>query len=200
MPITLDQFETQFNKLQASFGATKPAKIFEEWFKEFEHEDYFTFLKAIKRCQYGERFPTWAMFKAELRNAQGMTVAEEFKGCGQCSSGVVLFRDFNRYGQVSDQAGNCAICSEGKIRDMANVYPDRLHVDSMGTLRTQRALKKDIEDGMRVEEPISKTQHSPEPEAIVRDVFGKDDPEKERKRYGSIKREEEREAREIYEF
>jgi hypothetical protein len=29
---------------------------------------------------------------------------------------------------------------------------------------------------------------------VVRDVFGKDDPDKERKRYGSIKREEEREA------
>ncbi len=200
MPITTEQFETQFNKLQASFGAVKPAKIFEEWFKEFEHEDYFTFLTAMQRSQYGQRFPTWEVFKAELRNARGVTVAEEFKGCGNCNAGVVLFRDFNQNGQVSDQAGNCANCCEGKRRDMANVHPDRLHIDSMGTLRTQRALKKDLEDGMRVEDPRVEIQYAPAPKKVVQEVFGKDDPVNERKRYGSLKREEEREARVNYGF
>ena len=38
--ITLEQFEVQFNKLQAAFGTVKSAKIFEEWYKEFEYEDY----------------------------------------------------------------------------------------------------------------------------------------------------------------
>ena len=106
MPITTEQFEEQFNKLQAAFGTVKPAKIFEEWFKEFENEDYFTFLAAMKRSQYGQRFPTWEVFKAELKNSRGATVTEVYAGCGQCNAGVVLFRDFNRNGHVSDQAGN----------------------------------------------------------------------------------------------
>ena len=198
MPITLDQFEEQFNKLQAAFGTVKPAKITEEWFKEFENEDYFTFLAAMKRSQYGQRFPTWEVFKAELKNSRGATVTEVYAGCGQCNAGVVLFRDFNRNGQVSDQAGNCANCSEDKHPDMANVRPDRLHIDSMGTLRTQRALKKDLADGMRVEEMKLKYANVRSPKQITQDVYGKADPEKERKRYGSLKREEEREANESY--
>ena len=192
--LEFEQFETQFNKLQAAFGTVKPAKILEEWFREFEKEDYFTFLNAMKRCQYGQRFPTWEVFRAELRNAQGVTVKEAFVGCGQCNAGVVLFRDFNRTGQVSDQAGNCANCSEGKQRDMANVRRQRLHVDSMGNYRTQRALKKDLADGVRIEELSKSFSGSGRVADVVRDVFGKDDPDKERKRYGSIKREEEREA------
>ena len=198
MPITVDQFETQFNKLQAAFGTVKPAKIFEEWFKEFEKEDYFNFLTAMKRSQYGQRFPTWEVFKAELRNSQGVTVREAYAGCGHCNAGVVLFRDLNRNGQVSDQAGNCANCSEGKQQDMANVRRQKLHLDSMGNYRTQRALKKDLEDGVRVEEPHKSFSESGRVTDVVRDVFGSDDPDKERKRYGSIKREEEREAREVH--
>jgi hypothetical protein len=198
MPITVDQFEAQFNKLQAAFGTVKSPKIFEEWFKEFEHEDYFTFLTAMKRSQYGQRFPTWEVFKAELRNSQGVTVREAYAGCGHCNAGKVLFRDINRNGQVSDQAGNCANCSENKQPDMVNVRRNKLHLDSMGTYRTQRALKKDLEDGVRVEEPHKSFSESGEVADVVRDVFGSDDPDKERKRYGSIKREEEREAREDY--
>ena len=198
MPITLDQFEEQFNKLQAAFGTVKPTKITEEWFKEFENEDYFTFLGAMKRSQYGQRFPTWEVFRAELKNAKGVTEKPAYVGCGQCSAGVVLFRDFNRYGQVSDQAGNCAICSEGKRPDMANVFPDRLHIDSMGTLRTQRALKKDLEDGMRVDEMKIKDANIRPPKQIAQDIYGKADLAKERRRYGSLKREEEREAKESY--
>ena len=198
MPITVDQFEAQFNKLQAAFGTVKPAKIFEEWFKEFEKEDYFTFIAAMKRSQYGQRFPTWEVFRAELKNSKGSTVQQVYAGCGHCNAGKVLFRDINRNGQVSDQAGNCANCSEDKQPDMANVRRNKLHLDSMGNYRTQRALKKDLEDGVRVEEPHKSFSESGRAADVVRDVFGSDDPDKERKRYGSIKREEEREAREVH--
>jgi len=197
MPITVDQFEAQFNKLQAAFGTVKPAKIFEEWFREFEKEDYFTFLTAMKRSQYGQRFPTWEVFRAELKNSKGSTVQQVYAGCGHCNAGVVLFRDFNSNGQVSDQAGNCANCSEGKRQDMANVRREKLHLDSMGTYRTQRALKKDLEDGVRIEEPlVVSVSNSLPPKQIAQKIYGKADPAKERKRYGSLKREEEREARE----
>tara|TARA_R100001594_G_C3931338_1_gene238233 strand:+ start:41 stop:634 length:594 start_codon:yes stop_codon:yes gene_type:complete len=196
MPITLDQFEVQFNKLQASFGTVKSAKIFEEWFKEFEDEEYYTFLKAIKRCQYGDKFPTWAVFKAELKNARGVSTTEHRTGCGLCHGGVVLFRDLNREGQVSDQASNCGNCSEGRIPDMANVHPDRLHVDAVGTLRTRRALAKDLKDGWRIEEPKNREEAQVvNVKEMVIERFGKEDPDNERKRYGSLKREEEREAR-----
>ena len=196
MPITLDQFEVQFNKLQASFGTVKSAKIFEEWFKEFEDEEYYTFLKAIKQCQYGERFPTWAVFKAELKNAGGGGATQISKGCSMCYSGVVLFRDLNKNGQVSDQASNCGNCSEGRIRDMANVHPDRLHVDAVGTLRTQRALEMDRKNGWRIEEPKNHEEaRVVNVNEMVIKQFGKEDPDNERKRYGSLKREEEREAR-----
>ena len=36
---------------------------------------------------------------------------------------------------------------------MANVYPRRLHRDAVGVLRTQRALRQDMENGERIEEP-----------------------------------------------
>ena len=78
------------------------------------------------------------------------------------------------------------------------MFPDRLHIDSMGTLRTQRALKKDLADGMRVEEMKLKYANVRSPKQIAQDIYGKADPEKERKRYGSLKREEEREAKESY--
>ena len=200
MPVTLDQFETQFNKLQAAFGAVKPAKILEQWYNEFSEEDYFTFITAMRRCQYGQKFPTWEMFKAELRNARGVEVREEFKGCGKCFGGVVLFRDVARNGKVSDQAGNCAKCSEGKRRDMASVHPDRLHIDAVDTLRTQRALKQDRADGQRIEEPRIREVEAPQPMELVKNIYGTADPANERKRYGSLKREEEREAKLAYDF
>lgn len=197
MPITIEQFETQFNKLQAAFGTVKPAKIFEEWFKEFEHEDYFVFLNAMKRSQYGDRFPTWEIFKEQLKNAGGVAEGKEFKGCGDCHSGVVLFRDVNKNGQVTDQAANCAACSENKSRGMANVFPKKLHIDAYGFLRTRRALEKDASSGVRIEEPKATRYEEPQPMEIVREVFGEEDEANERKRYGSLKREE---ARENYEF
>ena len=194
--ITLDQFEVQFNKLQAAFGTVKSAKIFEELYKEFEYEDYSVFLGAMKSCQYGDRFPTWDVFKQHLRNSRGVTVAEEFNGCGDCHTGVVLFRDINSNGQVSDQAANCAECSINKKKGMANVYPRRLHRDAVGVLRTQRALRQDVENGERIEEPKAKTEERVEVGQIVKEVYGSEDPDNERKRYGSLKREEEREANE----
>lgn len=192
MPIEIEQFETQFLKLQASFGTVKPAKIIEEWFKEFEDEDYFTFVKAIKKCQYGDRFPNWAVFKAELRNAQGMTGQEAFKGCGECHGGVVLFRDVNKNNEVTDQAANCAECSLNKTLGMANVFPKKLHKDDFDILRTRRALEKDVEKGARIANP--KQVQPQNPIVIAKKVFGADDPENEKKRYGSLKREEMREA------
>ena len=200
MPITLEQFEVQFDKLQAAFGTVKPSKILEQWFTEFESEDYFTFLTAMKRSQYGQRFPTWEMFKAELRNSRGVAVREEYKGCGKCEKGVVLFKDINRHGKITEQAANCAKCSEGKLRDMASVHPEKLHRDAVDTLRTQRALKQERADGVRIEEPRVQEAETPKPMEMVRNIYGVDDPANERKRYGSLKREEEREANVAYEF
>lgn len=194
MPIEIEQFETQFAKLQASFGTVKSAKIVEEWFKEFEDEDYFTFVKAIKKCQYGDRFPNWAVFRAELRNAQGVTVQEAFKGCGDCHSGVVLFRDVNKNGEVTDQAANCAECSQNKKLDMANVYPNKLHKDAFGILRTHRALEQERNKGVRIEEPKPTGYKQPNVKQMVTKVYGSEDQANEKKRYGSLKREEMREA------
>jgi hypothetical protein len=193
MPITIDQFETQFNKLQASFGSMKSPKILDQWYEEFNDLEYFPFLNAMKRLQYGQKFPTWEMFKAEYRNCLGVQVKTAYKGCDHCSGGVVLFRDIHpKSKQVSDQAANCSLCSLNRIRDMANVNPSQLFEDSMGTLRTRRALALDLENGVGIDSmPSSKPQNI---NKIVQDVFGKDDPVQERQRYGSLKREELRET------
>ena len=195
MPITLDQFETQFNKLQASFGTVKSAKIFEEWYREFEYEDYDVFLKAMKRCQYGDRFPTWDAFKSQLRSFKGSLPADDFHGCGDCHSGVVLFRDINSNGEVTDQASNCAECSMNKKMDMANVYPSKLHRDSVGILRTHRALEKEMQNGVRIEEPKPIRHKQPDVKQMVTSVYGSEDEANERKRYGSLKREEARDVK-----
>ena len=193
--LTLDQFEIQFNKLQASFGTIKPAKIMEQWYEEFSDLEYFPFVSAMKRLQYGDRFPNWDTFKSEYRNAVGSVSKEFYKGCQYCNNGIVLFSDINHKSkQVASQAGNCSLCSLGRIRDMANINPTHLITDSMGTNRTRRALAMDLESGMRVE-PARDSGCDNSPGQTVRNVFGKDDPDQERKRYGSLKREELREAK-----
>ena len=79
---------------------------------------------------------------------------------------------------------------------MANVYPRKLHRDAVGVLRTQRALRQDMENGERIEEPKENNLGRVEAGQIVKEVYGSEDPDNERKRYGSLKREEEREANE----
>tara|TARA_Y100000593_G_scaffold74079_1_gene136180 strand:- start:1116 stop:1715 length:600 start_codon:yes stop_codon:yes gene_type:complete len=198
--ITEQQFEVQFNKLQAAFGVVKSAKIMDAWYDEFQGVDYSQFVSAMKTLQYGEKFPTWSVFKAELRNAQGMTTQEAFRGCGDCHSGVVLFRDVNKNGEVTDQASNCAECSQNKKKDMANVYPSKLHKDAVGILRTHRALKQERSKGVRIEEPaIDVSYEQPNIKQVVTKIYGSEDQANERKRYGSLKREEEREAKANYE-
>lgn len=192
--ITTQQFEFQFGKLQAAFGVVKPAKIMDEWYDEFQDVDYSQFATAMKKLQYGDRFPTWSVFKAELRNAQGMTVQEAFKGCGECHSGVVLFKDVNKNGEVTDQAANCAECSQNKKTDMANVYPNKLHKDAFGILRTHRALQQERKKGVRIEEPKPTGYKQSDVKQIITKVYGSEDQANEKKRYGSLKREEMREA------
>lgn len=193
--ITEQQFELQFGKLQAAFGVVKPAKIMDEWYDEFQDVDYSQFATAMKKLQYGERFPTWSVFKTELRNAQGMTTQEAFQGCGECHGGVVLFRDVNKNNEVTDQASNCAECSLNKKMDMANVFPSKLHKDAFGILRTHRAVQQERKKGVRVEEPaIDVSYEQPNVKQMVKSVYGSEDQANERKRYGSLKREEMREA------
>ena len=83
---------------------------------------------------------------------------------------------------------------------MASVHPEKLHRDAVDTFRTQRALKQERADGVRIEEPRIQESETPKPMEMVRNIYGVDDPANERKRYGSLKREEEREANVAYEF
>jgi hypothetical protein len=193
--ITLEQFQTQFNRLQASFGLSKSNKIIDQWFGEFEKCEFVPFTRAMKNLQYGERFPNWKMLKEEYRNNAGEVDKQKYLGCELCRSGVVLFRGVDpRSGQVVDMAANCSICSNNRLMRMANIDPTRLTRDAMGTWRTPRAVEMDLADGMRVEDKyVGQVQP---PMDVVKNVFGSADPARERKRYGSLKREEEREMRE----
>jgi hypothetical protein len=198
MPITLDQFTKQFEKLQASQGTTKSPRVLDQWFEEFQNCEYFPFVKAMKRLQYGQKFPNWEAFKAEYRNTQGIEANKpEYKGCEHCQKGMVMFRDIHlKSGLVSDQAANCSLCSQGRIRDMANKDPSKLVVDSMGTLRTKRALVMDLENGMRVDPPKQSTSERENIMTIVQGVgvdVGRDDSEKETVRRKSLHVESKRE-------
>jgi len=141
MPITLDQFTKQFEKLQASQGITKSPKILDRWFEEFQDLEYFPFVNAMKRLQYGEKFPNWDMFKSQYRNCIGVQKPIKRIGCKHCCGGWVYYRDYDtKANKVTDYAANCVLCSPGKSSDMKDINPHNLVKDESGQLITEKAL------------------------------------------------------------
>lgn len=181
MPITIEQFEIQFNKLQGSFGYAKSAKIMEAWFEEFEYSDYQTFLATMKKLRYGEKFPTFAMFQSEYKKIladKNPGATTEKKGCDYCHSGTVLYRDYVEEARgVRDLAGNCCVCNPDSQRRMADIDGRNLIRDTLGVLRTRRAVEMDQAKG----DMPGQAKRKPDPE-IVTKLFGKEDPQKEKVR------------------
>jgi len=91
--ITPEIFDTEFEKLQSAFGVSKSEKIKDGWHAEFEGYEPVPFQKAMHRCQYGERFPNWATFKAEYLNCVDPSFAREqgVEGCNKCQKGRIPF-------------------------------------------------------------------------------------------------------------
>jgi hypothetical protein len=144
--ITPEQFETQFNKLQAAFSTSKPGKVMDQWFEEFEDCEWQPFQKAMRRCQYGDRFPTWDVFKQQYANCVGEKEKETYEGCGECVEGRVLYDDYVQAHEdfpsrkvMSSRVANC-ICSRNKIPYLINLDRRKLSMDTQGTYYTARAL------------------------------------------------------------
>lgn len=143
--LTIDQFSTEFKKLQASFGLSKSEKILDTWYEEFEYCELKPFRTAMRRCQYGEKFPNWDVFKTEYRNCLDpiqKQIAEP--ECKLCRNGVVLFQDLElRTGEkeVLSFAANCNVCSMGRSGIMINLDSRNLARDNNNHLITRRALQ-----------------------------------------------------------
>jgi len=145
--ITEEQFQAQWEKLEASFGSTKPQKLMSRWYDEFHEEcDYGPFAEAMKRLQYGQKFPNFAMFKAEYRavSPEQKAKLDPSSNCKYCESGVIMYRKVNKGGYVRDNAANCGVCSRNR-RQMATVDPRLLDLDKFGFYRTKEALRLDMD-------------------------------------------------------
>lgn len=190
MPITFEQFECQFDNLQAAFSATKSAKIMELWFKEFDDLEHGPFVKAMHRCQYGERFPTWEKFKGEYENCLGpQDKSIDRPKCDYCTNGRVLFRDYiEEVRDVQDMAANCALCSSGRSQFMGNVDSRQLIKDAFSVLRTRRAVEH--EKKAMTMRPNTTPANGRE---IAQAIFGKDDPVKEKVRRENLYKNREKE-------
>ena len=176
MSIIFEQFEYQFDKLQAAHGVTKSAKIIDQWYQEFQDLEYGPFVKAMRRCQYSERFPNWDKFKSEYKNSLGpVNKVGEKSGCQYCHNGKVFYRDYlQKINDVRDLAANCSLCSLNKSPDLIDIDPERLMKDSMGVLRTKEAVEHETK--VVAAPPNRNSVNGAE---VVRTVFGKDDPRKE---------------------
>jgi len=141
------QFEKQFNQLCAAFGTTKPEKTKDLWFGEFEGCDYFTFCRAIKNLQRGERFPNWGTVWDTYKPILPDNLRKkESRGCNDCKNGRVFYRDAHPdTGEVHDYVADCAQCTSKDRGEFAKVNPRDLHKDRIGRLRTVKALARDRE-------------------------------------------------------
>ena len=143
--ITHEQFTVQFDKLQAAFSTTKAPKVGDQWFEEFEDSEPHPFQQAMRRCQYGERFPTWDVFRTQYQNCLGVEEKLNYDGCGECHEGrvhyvdyVLAHKDFE-HRVIVDVVANC-ICRKGKITRLINLDRRLLAMDAKGTYYTKRAL------------------------------------------------------------
>lgn len=159
--ITADQFSPQFDKLCAAFAISKPEKIKDLWFEEFEECDYFTFCRAIKLLQRGDRFPNWGMLWDTYKPILPLNLqVQTRKGCNDCRNGKVFYVDYvlakadaPRSGvMVYSLIGNCAACSKGVIKGCGDVYRKDMVVHENGEYWTQRAIDKLPEELKKVEE------------------------------------------------
>ena len=144
----------------------------------------------MHRCQYGERFPTWAKFKDEYRNVAGPSFQGDggtycLEG-GACVKGKIFYRAYNRKTKtVHDLVGSCVECSLEK-GNLGKVTPGKLHRDKLGVYRLSEALFWDRKNGdlsphndpetkMVFQEPALPANAK----NIVKEIFGKDNPAQE---------------------
>ncbi len=159
--LTFDQFETQFNKLESAFSTSKPPQMVKNWYEEFKPCDYFTFVRAIKILQRGDRFPNWGMvWDTYTPILPEDKRPQERKGCDHCVNGRVFFVDqvLSRKGDPESTkilnyslVGNCGSCSEDVINGFRNVYRSQMVLQPDGSYWTQRALKALPEEEKKVE-------------------------------------------------
>lgn len=199
--ITSEQFDQQFKKLQASFGYAKSEKIQDGWFEEFENCDYVPFVKAMKRLQYGTKFPTWEMFRFEYSCLASGEISRKpvIAGCVGCNNGKIFYRAYARkIKEVKDRIGCCLKCVPD-MPGLGKVNPDWLHKDKAGVYRLPEALKKDRETGaLRPDndpdvELVMQAPSRPQGgEEIAKDLsrplpYETDDPDKEKIRAENLK-------------
>ena len=144
--ITDELFEEQFNKLCASFSTTKSEKIMDRWHAEFRDCEEKPFKDAMHRCQYGERFPTWDVFRNQYKNCKGEPVTiQEVLGCELCSHGRVFFWDYRRINKDPDNrrltqvVANCGYCAPDGIPDLSSARTKDFYRDKNGELWSKRA-------------------------------------------------------------
>jgi len=149
--ITPDQFASQFDRLCAAFAIAKTEKIKDSWFDEFHECDYFTFCRAIKLLQRGDRFPNWGMVWDTYKPILPFNLRDkESEGCNDCENGRVFYVDFvlSRHDDPNSKrvlsyslVANCAVCSKDVLSSSVNIRRAKLQKQENGEYWTQRALK-----------------------------------------------------------
>jgi hypothetical protein len=142
-----ETFIDEFNKLCAAFSTSKSKEICSQWGVEFEDCDLTTFRKAMLRCQYGDRFPNWDMFRTQYRNClpeteRAQTIPAEILACthnyktlekqgnenlAPCFDGAILVQGFRaKTGKLGNFRFNCAICSKNRDPGLISGNPKEL--------------------------------------------------------------------------
>lgn len=192
MPITFEQFENQFDKLQAAFTVTKSSKIIDRWYQEFQKCEHGPFCIAMRRLQHGERFPNWGLVWSEYRNCLGpVSKLKKNVGCRLCISGTVFYRDYvQQTDEVKDLVAVCILCSADNFSGLNHIDPRILVKDSIGILRTPSGVEHDKKGGAMIKTPNRKPANGME---IAQAILGRDNPKNEeirkRRLYAESRRE-----------
>jgi hypothetical protein len=177
--ITDDLFINEFEKLASAFGTTKSKDVCSKWLDEFQELEPEPFKKAMHRCQYGDRFPNWVMFRQQYRNClpkiESENVPQEVLNCEfsyrtspedgskpVCFDGVLLVQGQHPVtGKLGYKSFNCGICSKDRLQ-FGNGNPANLLLDDYDNeWKTPRAWKESRRlERKRIEEMDEETMQA----------------------------------------
>ena len=186
--VTEEAIKESVSDLEAWIGRKMDTRFMEKWLDTCQEFEYAPFVKAMDSFKGEDYFPNLRdLTTAYKRESRIVSQDTEQASCDWCDHGILIYfkqaggRDYEYEGKC----GNCHPVGK-RFDDLLLIYPSKpqvklhpLHFEKKEFCEQQRAEGKDPDSTVfgKVDSPYG----------------GRPDPAKERARYASLKREEQRE-------
>ena len=186
--VTEEAIKESVSDLEAWIGRKMDTRFMEKWLDTCQEFEYGPFVKAMDSFKGEDYFPNLRdLTTAYKRESRIVSQEVEQKSCDWCDEGILIYF-LEKGGREYEYEGKCGNCHPAgkRFENLLLIYPSKPSVK----LHSMHYQKKEFCDDARAN---NRNPYAPVFQAVSNPYAGERDDAKERARYASIKREEQRE-------